>query len=76
MNSIARRIAVAATLAVAPVLIALGAAGASHAEETGFDHGASFHAPTPHQAFPHQDLSGHQPGSPAHHHHQWNHGRG
>ena len=71
MNSIARRIATGATLAVAPVLIALGAAGASQADATGFAHGPSFNAPTHHQTFPHQDMSINQPGSTAHHHHQW-----
>lgn len=76
MNNITRRIATGATLAIAPVLIALGAAGVSQADATGFDHGTSFNAPVQHHTFPNQDLSVDQPGSSAHHHHQWNHGRG
>ncbi len=75
MNSVTRRIAAGAALAVAPALIALGAATAGHADATATNNGPSISAPTHHTAFPTQDLSTDQPGTSAHHHHQWHHGK-
>jgi hypothetical protein len=73
MNNIARRIAAGAALAVAPALIAIGAATASQADTAVANTGPSFSAPAQHRAFPTQDMSIDTPGTPAHHHHQWHH---
>lgn len=45
MNTITRRIAAGATLAIAPALIAFGAAGAGHAETATINNGPSVSAP-------------------------------
>ena len=69
MNTITRRIAATAALLVAPALIALGTATASHAETTTTNHSNMVHAPTQHEAFPHQSNNP-KPGTPEHHRHQ------
>ena len=45
MNAITRRIAATAALAVAPALIAIGVAGAGHAEPTATNTGPTVSAP-------------------------------
>ncbi|MFN8227242.1 MAG: hypothetical protein U0R18_11075 [Mycobacterium sp.] len=46
MNTIARRIAAAATVTIAPALIAIGVAGTSHAETTVTNNGNYVTVPT------------------------------
>jgi len=67
-----RRLGAGAVLAVAPAVIALGAAATSHADTMVNDPGPSMSSPTQHQAFPHQTNSP-QPGTSTHHHHQNRH---
>lgn len=66
-----KRIAAGAVLATGSAMVALGAAGASHADSTG----PNMSSPTQHAAFPHQHNQP-VPGSSIHHHHQWNRHRG
>jgi hypothetical protein len=75
MNAITRRIAAATTLIAAPVLIALGTAGMSHADTviTNYGPSSSISRPVQHPAFPHQSNMP-KPGTPEHHRHQWNRG--
>ncbi len=63
MNTIARRIAAGATLAIAPAIIALGAATAGNATTTPDHRGPSISAPAEHAA-PHWTPS--TPGTPEH----------
>ncbi len=73
MKKITRRVAAGVVLIAAPALIALGAAAASHADETGVtNNGPSVTQPVEHPAFPIQ-TNVPTPGSVEHHHHQWNH---
>jgi hypothetical protein len=69
MTAITRRIAAAAALLAAPALIALAAAGYSHADSAVTNTGPSISHPT----FPNQHVAA--PGSPEHHHHQWSHAK-
>ena len=66
-----KRIAAGAVLATGSAMVALGAAGAGHADVTG----PNMSSPAPHTAFPHQHNQP-VPGSSIHHHHQWNRHRG
>jgi hypothetical protein len=76
MNAIVKRIAAGTALAAAPVLVALGAATASHADTTvNRTNGPSISQPSPHTLFPTQDFSIVTPGTWAHHQHQMHHGR-
>lgn len=68
-NTWVKRLAAGAVLTAGSALFALGAAAISQADTTG----PNISQPTPHHAFPSQDLSPDKPGSPAHHHHQWHH---
>ncbi|HTM86425.1 MAG TPA: hypothetical protein VL179_16270 [Mycobacterium sp.] len=72
MKTTLRQIAAGCVLAVAPALIALGAASAAHAEPSNINHGSAVHSPTHHEAFPHQ-ANQPQPGSREHHRHQHDH---
>ncbi|MET0704125.1 MAG: hypothetical protein ABWY93_31140 [Mycobacterium sp.] len=65
MRTIARRITAGAALLIAPVLIALGTASASHADTATTTASSSIS----HPAFPHQSNAP-QPGTAIHHHHQ------
>jgi hypothetical protein len=76
MNGIVKRIAAGTAQAAAPVLVARGAATASHAETTvNRNNGSSISQPSPHTLFPSQDFSIVTPGTWAHHQHQMHHGR-
>ena len=66
-----KRIAAGAVLATGSAMVALGAAGAGHADAGG----PNMSTPTTHTAFPHQHNQP-VPGSSIHHHHQWNRHRG
>jgi hypothetical protein len=66
-----RRATAGLVLAAAPALIALGAAGAGHADVTVNNPGPSMNAPAQHKAFPNQDNQP-RPGTSIHHHHQNN----
>ena len=66
-----KRIAAGAVLATGSAMVALGAAGAGHADTTG----PNMSSPAPHTTFPHQHNQP-VPGSSIHHHHQWNRHRG
>jgi hypothetical protein len=70
MTACTRRIAAAAALLVAPVLIALGAAGYSHADSAVTNNGPSIS----HPAFPNQTNTP-APGTAVHHHHQNHHAK-
>jgi hypothetical protein len=73
MRNMIRRVTAGAFLTAAPVLIALGAAAASHADETGVtNNGPVVTQSVQHPAFPIQTNIP-APGSVEHHHHQWNH---
>ena len=71
----AARTLAATTLIAAPVLIALGTAGMSHADtSSSASRGAPAATPSiSHPAFPHQSNMP-KPGTPEHHRHQWNRG--
>jgi hypothetical protein len=71
LKAAAARTLAAATLIAAPVLIALGTAGMSHAD-TNLGN-ASATSSISHPAFPHQ-TNAPKPGTPEHHRHQWNRG--
>jgi hypothetical protein len=68
-----KRLAAGAMLTAAPVLFAIGAAGASNAATGSVDNGANMSQPAHHTAFPGQNFSNDAPGTPSHHHHQWHH---
>jgi hypothetical protein len=73
MKNMIRRVAAGVVLTAAPALIALGAATASHADETGVtNNGPIVTQPVEHPVFPIQTNVA-APGSVEHHHHQWNH---
>jgi hypothetical protein len=73
MKNMIRRVATGLVLIAAPALIGLGAAAASHADETGVTNtGPIVTQPVEHPAFPIQ-TNVPAPGSIEHHHHQWNH---
>ena len=68
-----KRLAAGAMLTAAPALFAIGAAGAGNAATGSPDNGANMSQPSHHETFPGQSRND-GPGTPAHHHHQWNHG--
>jgi hypothetical protein len=68
MKIITGRLAAAATMIAAPVLIALGTAGMSHAD-AGLGSTPNAGSSISHPAFPHQHNFP-QPGTAVHHHHQ------